>query len=83
MALAKIIERHLELGKPCGGFLEECFSSLMEASVRLKEIQEENAKVEEDEDDEEAGTDEEDDNETEDDDDDDDEVLLARIEKTN
>ncbi|PON93061.1 Coatomer beta subunit [Trema orientale] len=69
MALAKIVERHLELGKPQDGLLKECFSSLMEASVRLKEILEENAKVEEDEDDEEVETDDGDDG-TEDDDED-------------
>lgn len=68
LGLAKIIERHLELGKTCGGLLKGCFSSLMEASVRLKEIQEENANVEEDEDDEEVESDEDDDDETEDDD---------------
>ncbi|XP_062109375.1 uncharacterized protein LOC133819997 [Humulus lupulus] len=70
MTLAKIIERHLELGKPRDSLLEECFTSLMEASVRLKEIQEEKAEAEEDEDGEEVESDEEDDDGTEDDDED-------------
>ena len=74
MALAKIIERVLEVGKPCGGLLHKCFISLLRASVRLKEMEEEDEKVEDDEHDEEAESDEDNDDDDEDEYDDDDEV---------
>lgn len=60
--LAQVVERLLGLGKPNGGLLRDCFTSLLEASVRLKEMQ----KEKEEEDDGEA--------ENDDDDDDDDEI---------
>lgn len=63
MALVKVIEQLLQVGKPCGGL----YTSLLEASVRLKEMQEEEDDVEEDEDEEEAKSDEDNDAETEDD----------------
>ncbi|CAN6548395.1 unnamed protein product [Malus baccata var. baccata] len=64
LALAKVVERVVVVGKSSGALLRECFTSLMEASIRWKELQEE----------EEAGGEEEteDDDEIEDDDDDDD-----------
>jgi hypothetical protein len=67
MALALVVERLLGLGKSSGGLLHDCFTSLLEASVRLKEVQEEK---EGDEDDGEAENDDNDD----DDDDDDEEI---------
>lgn len=66
MTLAKVIERLLEVGKPCGHLL----NSLLEAFVRFIEMEEEGDEVEEDEDDEEADSDEDVDEETEDDDED-------------
>ncbi|XP_030507161.2 importin beta-like SAD2 homolog [Cannabis sativa] len=82
MALAKIIERHVESGKPRDSLLEECFTSLMEASVRFKEIQEEEA--EEDEDNGEVGSDEEEDDDDDDetDDDDDEDSEAEELEET-
>ncbi|XP_050125885.1 uncharacterized protein LOC126603168 [Malus sylvestris] len=64
LALAKVVERVVVVGKSSGALLRECFTSLMEASIRWKEPREE----------EEAGGEEEteDDDEIEDDDDDDD-----------
>lgn len=41
ITLAKVIERLLEQGNSGGGLLRDCFSSLMEASIQLKEAQEE------------------------------------------
>lgn len=41
MALAKVVERLLILGKP-GSLLRECFTSLMEASTRFNEVEEDN-----------------------------------------
>ncbi|KAA8527975.1 hypothetical protein F0562_035156 [Nyssa sinensis] len=66
IALAKVVERLLELGNLHNGLLRDCFVSLMEASVRLKEVQEE-----EEEEDEENEDDDVDDEDTEDDDDED------------
>lgn len=66
MTLAKVIERLLEVGKPCGHLL----NSLLEAFVRFIEMEEEGDEVEEDEDDEEADSDDDVDEETEDDDED-------------
>ncbi|GAV71639.1 hypothetical protein CFOL_v3_15129 [Cephalotus follicularis] len=63
MTLAKVVERLLGLGNP-SGLLRECFTSLMEASVRLKDLQ-----VEKEEDDGET-----EDAEEEDDDDNDDDI---------
>lgn len=65
MVLVKVIECLMALGKPCDDFVQGCFTSLMEASIQLKEMEEED---EEEEDDEEAENDEEFDDETEDDD---------------
>lgn len=55
MALAKVLERLLEVGITSGGLLRDCFISLMDASIRLKEVQE---NMEDDED----GEDEDDEN---------------------
>lgn len=66
MVLTKVIECLIILGKPCDGFIQKCFTSLMEASVQLKEIEEEEG--EDEEDDEVAESDEDNDDETEDDD---------------
>ncbi|EXB80274.1 hypothetical protein L484_025130 [Morus notabilis] len=60
MALVKVIEQLLQVGKPCGGL----YTLLLEASVRLKEMQEE------DDVEEEAESDEDNDDETEDDEED-------------
>ncbi|GMY28006.1 importin beta-like SAD2 homolog isoform X1 [Fagus crenata] len=60
MALAQVVERLLGLEKASGGLLHDCFTSLLEASVRLKEVQEEK---EEDEDDEQDEDDDGDDDE--------------------
>lgn len=38
MTLVKVVERIMELGKPKDDFLWKCFGSLMEASIRLKEV---------------------------------------------
>ncbi|XP_062143385.1 importin beta-like SAD2 homolog isoform X2 [Alnus glutinosa] len=65
MALSLVVERLLGLGNSSGGLLHDCFISLLEASVRLKEV------LEEKEGDEDDGEAENDDN---DDDDDDDEI---------
>lgn len=73
MALAKVIERLLGQGNQDNDLLQDCFTSLMEASMQLKELQEE-GDDEEAEDDEDAGDDDTDDNDDDDDDDDDDEV---------
>lgn len=64
MALSLVVERLLGLGNSSGGLLHDCFISLLEASVRLKEV------LEEKEGDEDDGEAENDDN----DDDDDDEI---------
>ncbi|XP_015900167.3 importin beta-like SAD2 homolog isoform X2 [Ziziphus jujuba] len=68
MVLVKVIESLMTLGKSYNDFIQGCFTSLMDASIRLKEMQEE--KDEEAEEDEEAENDEEFDDETEDDDED-------------
>ncbi|KAK9288574.1 hypothetical protein L1049_017033 [Liquidambar formosana] len=71
MALAKVVERLLGPGNRDGGLLRDCFTSLMEASIRLKEVQdekEEDEEAEENEDDEDD--DDDDDDETEDNDED-------------
>ncbi|KAJ7955304.1 Importin beta-like SAD2-like protein [Quillaja saponaria] len=68
MALVQVVEQLLRQGKSEGGSLQECFTSVLQLSVRLKEVQEENEdeqEVEEDEDD-----DDDDDNDIEDDDED-------------
>ncbi|MQM04400.1 hypothetical protein Taro_037202 [Colocasia esculenta] len=50
MALIKVVERLLRSNLDmCMGVLRDCFISLMEASVRLKEVQEEEDEDEEDE----------------------------------
>ncbi|BFG14847.1 hypothetical protein CerSpe_011210 [Prunus speciosa] len=67
LALAKVVERLLVLGKSSGALLWECFTSLMEASVRLNEV-----RKEQEEDGEEETEDDEDDDEIEEEDDDED-----------
>ncbi|XVE82344.1 hypothetical protein DITRI_Ditri15bG0140800 [Diplodiscus trichospermus] len=56
MTLVKMIERLLGVGNPNGGLLRDCFTSLLEAFIRLKELDEEmedEQNVEESEDDDE------------------------------
>ena len=70
MTLVKMIERLLGVGNPSSGLLRDCFTSLIETSIQLKELDEEME-------------DEQNDEESEDDDDeeeiqDDDEVQLLR-----
>lgn len=48
-----MVERLLGLGSPGGNLLWDCYASLMEGSVRLKEVQEETENEEEAEDEEE------------------------------
>uniref|UniRef100_A0A5B7BY10 Importin N-terminal domain-containing protein n=1 Tax=Davidia involucrata TaxID=16924 RepID=A0A5B7BY10_DAVIN len=66
ITLAKVVERLLMLGNLHSGLLRDCFVSLMEASVRLKEVQEEEEEEDEENEDEDVG-----DEDSEDDDDDD------------
>lgn len=67
LTLAKVVERLLKRENPRFGLLQSCFTSLLEASVRFKEAQEEDS-------DEESGNDQEDgDEDTDDDDEDEDE----------
>ncbi|GAY35579.1 hypothetical protein CUMW_017160 [Citrus unshiu] len=68
LTLAKVVERLLGLGNPGSSLLQDCYASLMEAAVQLKEVQEEE---ENDEGDDEEAEDEEDDNEESEDDDED------------
>lgn len=76
MALAQVVERLLGLEKPSGVLLHDCFNSLLEASVRLKEVQEEK---EEDEDDGQAEDDDDDDDVDNEESEDDDEVWLPNL----
>ncbi|XVF28138.1 hypothetical protein REPUB_Repub15cG0003400 [Reevesia pubescens] len=66
MTLVKMIERLLGVGNPSGGLLRDCFTSLIETSIQLKELDEE---MEDDQNEEES---EDDDNN----DDDDEEEML-------
>ncbi|XP_057959016.1 importin beta-like SAD2 homolog [Malania oleifera] len=68
MALAKVVERLSELGNPGGRLIQDCFTSLMETCMRLKEVQKE-----EEEDYGEEAEDDDDDDDTSDDEIDDDE----------
>lgn len=72
MALAQVVERLLRLEKPSGVLLHDCFTSLLEASVRLKEVQEEK---EEDEDDGQAEDDDDDDDDVDDEESEDDDEV--------
>jgi len=72
MALAQVVERLLGLGKPSGVLLHDCFTSLLEASVRLKEVQEEK---EEDEDDGQAEDGDDDDDDVDDEESEDDDEV--------
>lgn len=72
MALAQVVERLLGLEKPSGVLLHDCFTSLLEASVRLKEVQEEK---EEDEDDGQAEDDDDDDDDVDDEESEDDDEV--------
>ncbi|XP_048129255.1 importin beta-like SAD2 isoform X2 [Rhodamnia argentea] len=72
MALVKVIERLLELGNFSSGIGRECFTSLLEATAKLKEV-EDNAEVEEEEEEEvqeESGDEDEEETDYEDSDDD-------------
>ncbi|XP_059632005.1 importin beta-like SAD2 homolog [Cornus florida] len=73
MALVKVVERLLKLGNLGSGLLQECFTSLMEASVRLKEVQGEENEEDEDEDVGDQDTEEEEDDDDDDEDSEDDE----------
>ncbi|KAG7995708.1 hypothetical protein I3843_01G123200 [Carya illinoinensis] len=57
MALAQVVEE-LGLRKPSSGVLRDCFTSLLEASARLKEVQEENEEAEQDDEEEDDDDDE-------------------------
>lgn len=70
MTLAKLIEQLLRQGKSSSVSLQDCFTSLLDLSVRLKEVQErkegeeqEAEESENDEDDEDSNSDFEDDDE--------------------
>ncbi|GAB4859023.1 hypothetical protein Ancab_010491 [Ancistrocladus abbreviatus] len=67
LALAKVVEQLLVKGNPLTGLLQECFHSLLEACIRLKELQEEKKEEEQDEesedDDEDDDTDDDEDSE--------------------
>lgn len=67
MVLSKVVERLVRLQNQGSSLVWDCFAALMEAFVRLKELQEEEDEEDEDED---AG----DEDSEEDEDDDDDEV---------
>ncbi|KAL4273520.1 hypothetical protein GQ457_13G023310 [Hibiscus cannabinus] len=78
MTLIKMIERLLGVGNPSGDLLRDCFTSLIETSIQLKELDEE---MEE----EENGEESEDDNIEEEDDDEieiDDEESESELEET-
>ncbi|KAF7836882.1 importin beta-like SAD2-like protein isoform X1 [Senna tora] len=70
MTLAKLIEQLLRQGKSGGVSLHDCFTSLLEVSVRLKEVQEGNEEEQEDEESENDEDDEESNSDFEDDDED-------------
>lgn len=71
LTLAKVVEQLLSTGSPTSGLLWECFSSLMSAFVRLKELEEANSEDEEKEETEEEEEETDgDDNDEEDSDDD-------------
>jgi len=60
MTLARLIEQLLKQGKSCGDSIQNCFTSLMEVSIQLKELQDEKGDEEEDEDGEDADSDDDD-----------------------
>lgn len=64
MTLIKMIERLLGVGNPNSGLLRDCFTSLIETSVQLKELDEE---MEDEQNDEESEDDDDEDDEIEDD----------------
>ncbi|KAL2922277.1 Importin beta-like SAD2 [Bienertia sinuspersici] len=68
IALSKVVEHLLTMGSSTSGLLWECFSSLLAAFARLKEIQEENNEDEENEETENEEDEESDDEEDSDDD---------------
>ncbi|XP_021751943.1 uncharacterized protein LOC110717528 [Chenopodium quinoa] len=74
ITLGKVVEQLLTVGSPTSGLLWECFSSLLSAFARLKEIQEANDLDEEIEDVEETGNEEEEESDDDDDEDSDDDV---------
>lgn len=61
MTLARLIEQLLKQGKSCDDSIQNCFTSLMEVSIQLKELQDEKGDEEEDEDDEDEDEDSDDD----------------------
>jgi hypothetical protein len=65
MTLARLIEQLLKQGKSYGDSIQNCFTSLMEVSVQLKELQDEKGDEEEAEEaeDDEDGDSEDDDSE--------------------
>lgn len=65
MTLARLIEQLLKQGKSGGDLIQNCFTSLLEISVRLKELQDEKGdeeveEAEPDEDDEDGDSDNDD-----------------------
>jgi hypothetical protein len=50
MALGRLIEQLLKQGKSCGDSIQNCFTSLMEVSIQLKELQDGKGDEVEDED---------------------------------
>ncbi|CAK9174135.1 unnamed protein product [Ilex paraguariensis] len=84
LALAKVVERLLRVGKQGSGLLQDCFASLLEASVRLKQVQEEEEEGDEeneDEDEDDGDEDTDDDEDSEDDREETEEEFLARCAK--
>ncbi|KAE8724211.1 methyltransferase-like protein 21D-like [Hibiscus syriacus] len=61
MTLVKMIERLLGVGNPRGDLLQDCFASLIETSIQLKELDEEMEEEENGEESEDDNNDEEDD----------------------
>jgi len=60
MALARLIEQLLKQEKSCGDSIQNCFTSLMEVCIQLKELQDENGDEVEDEDGENEDSDDDD-----------------------
>ncbi|KAL2534883.1 ARM repeat superfamily protein [Abeliophyllum distichum] len=82
MTLAKVIERLLTEGKQSSTLLRDCFTSLIEASIRVKEMQAEEEDEDEDGDEDEDEDEDEDDNDEDFEDDDDTDSEDNEIEET-
>ncbi|CAJ2650143.1 importin beta-like SAD2 homolog [Trifolium pratense] len=79
MTLARLIEQLLKQGMSCGDSIQNCFTSLMEVSVQLKELQDEKGDEEEAE---EAEDDEDEDSEDDDSEDYDEDSEVEEYEET-